>query len=66
MEAERMKKKDGWKTLSEKVLKIIKKCEISLTPMNSQKLSSEELYLKSKNALNSNLSRMKFEKNDQP
>ena len=43
-----------------------KRCESSFNPVNSQGLSSEERYFKSKNALNSNFSRMKIEKKDQP
>ena len=46
-----MKKKGSWKTLSEKVLETGKKCEGSFTLVNSQGLSSEECYLKSKNFL---------------
>ena len=41
-EVERIKKKDGWKTLSKKVLETGKRCESSFNPVNSQGLSSEE------------------------
>ena len=61
-EVERIKKKDGWKMLSKKVLETGKRCESSFNPVNSQGLSSEERYLKSKNALNSNFSRMSWKR----